>query len=106
MTGHIRSLRPARAAIAAVLAFSSPTLLAQDVVPPGQPAIANASPEPAPPAASAPTFAPAQPVVQATPSVAERLEAAIAAAPAEGKTQTPGAQPGADRKRRRGAGRE
>ena len=34
MTGHIRTIRPARAAIAAVLAFTATPLLAQDIVPP------------------------------------------------------------------------
>lgn len=94
MTGNIRSLRPARAAIAAVLAFSSPPLLAQTIVPPSQPVIVNPAAEPEqPPASSAPAFAPAQPVVQSTPSVEQRLDAAIAASQAEEKAQTAVAAP-------------
>ncbi|KEQ54269.1 hypothetical protein [Sphingobium chlorophenolicum] len=81
MTGNIRSLRPARAAIAAVLAFSSPALLAQTVVPPAEPVVA--APEGVPAPVLAPNFAPPQPVVQQTPSVEERLDAAIAASEAE-----------------------
>ncbi|AEG50245.1 hypothetical protein Sphch_2600 [Sphingobium chlorophenolicum L-1] len=86
MTGNIRSLRPARAAIAAVLAFSSPALLAQTVVPPAEPVVA--APEGVPAPISAPNFAPPQPVVQQTPSVEERLDAALAASEAE-KSSSP-----------------
>ncbi len=92
MTGHIRSIRPARAAIAAVLAFSATPLLAQTVEPPVATPVAPVAPTAAPvmeapavaPAASpAPTFAPNQPVVQQVASVEERRNAAIAASEAE-----------------------
>lgn len=96
MTREIRSTRPARAAIAAVLAFSATPLLAQEVAPlpvapvPMTPAVEPAAPPVAPvmeaappaPAASAPVMAPAQPVVQSTPSVEERKAEAIAQAEA------------------------
>lgn len=89
MTREIRSTRPARAAIAAVLAFSATPLLAQEVTPsPVAPLAEPAAPPVAPaveaappaPAASAPVMAPAQPVVQATPSVEDRKAEAIAQA--------------------------
>lgn len=92
MTGHIRSLRPARAAIAAVLAISSPTLFAQTVIPPAQPVIADPPVAQTQPAASpAPVFAPSQPVVQSTPSVEQRLDAAITASQAEEAQAVPAA---------------
>ncbi|PJG48420.1 hypothetical protein CAF53_09345 [Sphingobium sp. LB126] len=80
MTGNIRIIRPAGAAIAAVLAFNSPPLLAQTVVPPVTP---EGVASPAPPPASGPVFAPTQPVIQPTLSVDERLNAAITASKAE-----------------------
>ncbi len=96
MTGHIRSIRPARAAIAAVLAFSSTPLLAQTAEPPvaapampAAPVVAPVAEAPAPTpvtpeaSAQAPTFAANQPVVQQVASVDERLDAAIAASEAE-----------------------
>lgn len=85
MTGNIRTIRPAGAAIAAVLALSSPTLLAQTVTPPVMPEAA-APVAPQTPAAG-PVFAPNQPVVQPTPSADERLNAAIAASEAETATR-------------------
>ena len=94
MTGHIRSLRPARAAIAAVLAISSPALFAQTVIPPAQPVIPDPPVAQTQPAASpAPVFAPSQPVVQSTPSVEQRLDAAITAAQAEEAQAVPAAAP-------------
>lgn len=81
MTGNIRNIRPAGAAIAAVLALSSPTLVAQTATPPLTPE-ATASPAPQSFVAS-PAFAPTQPVVQPTPSVDERLNAAITASEME-----------------------
>ncbi|GEM_PF-7107759 len=42
MTGHIRTTRPARAAIAAVLALSATPLLAQEIAPAAEPAPATA----------------------------------------------------------------
>lgn len=96
MTGNIRSIRPARAAIAAVLAFSSPALLAQTVVVPPAvsaetPAAQTTAPSPAPAevTTATPQFAPTQPVVQSTPSVEERLNAAIAASQAEAESAAP-----------------
>ncbi|WP_298397800.1 hypothetical protein [Sphingobium sp.] len=91
MTGHIRNIRPARAAIAAVLALSATPLLAQTVViPPAIPttapesaAPAAAAPMQAPPAATAPIFTPGEPMVQATPPIDERIAAATAAVEAE-----------------------
>ncbi len=96
MTGHIRSIRPARAAIAAVLAFTATPLLAQTVEPPvavpampvapaAAPALEAPVSAPATPTAPAPTpsFAANQPVVQQVESVDERLSAAIAASEAE-----------------------
>ncbi|MFC3697849.1 hypothetical protein ACFOOJ_10395 [Sphingobium xenophagum] len=90
MTEHTSPIRPARAAIAAVLALSATPLLAQEIAPPpvaptvtvpatpSAPAVAPVAAAPA-----TPTFAPSAPVVQATPSVEERRAAAIAAAEAE-----------------------
>nr|MEC6702273.1 hypothetical protein [Sphingobium sp. SJ10-10] len=90
MTGYTRSVRPARAAIAAVLAFSSPALFAQTVIPPPDPAVAVPQAEPAPQAAApAPVFAPTQPMVQPTPPVEQRLDAAIAASKAENAELAP-----------------
>ncbi|WP_150294972.1 hypothetical protein [Sphingobium estronivorans] len=77
MTGNLRIIRPAGTAIAAVLALTSTSLLAQTVTPP------PVMPEAAAPQPTAPVFAPAQPMVQPTPSVDERLNAAIAASEAE-----------------------
>lgn len=90
MTEHTSPIRPARAAIAAVLALSATPLLAQEIAPPpvaptvtapATPSVPAAAPVAAAPAT--PTFAPSAPVVQATPSVEERRAAAIAAAEAE-----------------------
>ena len=90
MTGYTRSVRPARAAIAAVLALSSPALFAQTVIPPPEPAGAVSPVEPAPQAAApAPVFAPTQPIVQPTPSVEQRLDAAIAASKADNAEPAP-----------------
>lgn len=99
MTGHIRSIRPARAAIAAVLAFSATPLLAQTVELPVAAPVTAVAPAAAPvveapatvsaastPASPAPTFAPNQPVVQQVASVDERRNAAIAASEAEQAT--------------------
>lgn len=90
MTEHTCPIRPARAAIAAVLALSATPLLAQEIAPPPVATTVTAPaapPEPvvAPVAATpaAPSFATSAPVVQATPSVEERRAAAIAAAEAE-----------------------
>lgn len=86
MIKDIRLTRPARAAIAAVLAFSATPLLAQEVAPPAAapvapPQIAPVMDAPAS-VASAPVMAPTQPVVQSTPSVEERKAEAIAQAEA------------------------
>lgn len=95
MTERMQINRPARAAIAAVLAFSATPLLAQvAAVPPVAPTMTvpteSAPPSVAPPTvAPAPAFAPTQPVVQATPSVDERREAAIAASQAEAAQAKP-----------------
>lgn len=99
MTGHIRSIRPARAAIAAVLAFSATPLLAQTVEPPVAAPVTPVAPAAAPvvetpatvaaaptSASPAPTFAPNRPVVQQVASVDERRNAAIAASEAEQAT--------------------
>ncbi|MEC3912164.1 hypothetical protein U5A82_17290 [Sphingobium sp. CR2-8] len=96
MTGNIRTTRPARAAIAAVLALTATPLLAQtapvdvptmtpDVTVPTPPvAPATVVPTPAPTTAAAtPQFAPSQPVVQQTVPVEERIAAATAAVEAE-----------------------
>lgn len=90
MMKDIQSVRPARAAIAVVLAFSAAPLLAQEM---------SAQPDPvvqvpaSPPATSvpaqaqgevvAPTFTPNQPMVQPTASVEDRLNASIAVSEAE-----------------------
>jgi hypothetical protein len=91
MTEHIRNIRPARAAIAAVLALSATPVLAQVAAPPTvAPTIAPAMPDtPAPTVASptAPAFAVSQPVVQQTASVEDRRAASIAAAEAEAATK-------------------
>lgn len=98
MTREIRSTRPARAAIAAVLAFSATPLLAQDVAPlPVGPVAEPAAPQVAPvmeaappaPVASAPVMAPAQPVVQSTPTVEDRKAEAIAQAESARAGATP-----------------
>ena len=94
MNEHIRKIRPARAAIAAVLVMSATPVLAQVAAPPSvTPTIAPAAPAPAAPAPApaasvptAPAFAASQPVVQQTPSVEERRAASIAAAEAEAET--------------------
>lgn len=92
MIKDIQTTRPARAAIAAVLAFSATPVLAQEIAPAAVAPVATpqiapvVEATPAAPAAAAPVMAPAQPVVQATPSVEERKAEAIAqaeAAPAE-----------------------
>ncbi|MES2158600.1 MAG: hypothetical protein V4512_12405 [Pseudomonadota bacterium] len=91
MTEHIRNIRPARAAIAAVLALSATPVLAQVAAPPTvAPTIAPAMPDtPAPTVGSptAPAFAVSQPVVQQTASVEDRRAASIAAAEAEAATK-------------------
>ncbi|MCP1471544.1 hypothetical protein J3E64_003255 [Sphingobium sp. OAS761] len=87
MTGHILPIRPARAAIAAVLAFSATPLLAQTAAPPVVPTIVPpvqaVTPAPVTTAPDTAVFAPSAPVVQATPPVEERIAAARAAAEAE-----------------------
>ncbi|WCP13013.1 hypothetical protein sphantq_01428 [Sphingobium sp. AntQ-1] len=96
MTGNIRTNRPARAAIAAVLVLTATPLLAQTAAPPVAPTVAPATPAPvtaapapmaapmtAPAATPTPEFTPGQPVVQATPPLEERIAAATAAAEAE-----------------------
>lgn len=96
MTGNIRINRPARAAIAAVLALTATPLLAQVAAPPVAPTVApEAAPAAPVPVMSAPDFVgasaatptpeftPSQPVVQATPPLEERIAAATAAAEAE-----------------------
>jgi hypothetical protein len=100
MTGHIRTIRPARAAIAAVLAFSATPLFAQTVAPPlVAPTTVPDAPTPAatpmpvaPATTPSPVFKPSAPVVQATPPLEERIAVATAAAEAE-----QGAQPAARR---------
>lgn len=92
MNDHIRTIRPARAAIAAVLVLSTGPLFAQEtpsaaappptvVVPP--PVVATPPAQPAASAAPQVTFVPSQPQVQATAPVEERIAAARAAAEAE-----------------------
>ncbi|MEJ7933296.1 hypothetical protein WG907_03385 [Sphingobium sp. AN558] len=84
------STRPARAAIAAVLAFSSTAVLAQEVAaPPVAQGVAPlaatpvAPPTPAAAPAAAPVMAPSAPVVQQTASVEARLAEAVAKSEAE-----------------------
>ncbi|WP_232037304.1 hypothetical protein [Sphingobium amiense] len=86
MTGHTRLIRPAGAAIAAVLAFHSTPMIAQVIVPP------PVEPAPAPvadpvgaatPATPQVQFTPTAPVVQQTAPVEERIAAATAASEAE-----------------------
>ena len=93
MTDTIRSTRPARAAIAAVLAFSATPLLAQEIVapPPVAPTVTPAAPAATPPAAAAPLFTASQPVVQQTPPVEERIAEATAAVEAERAAPQPAA---------------
>lgn len=94
MRGYIHAVRPAGAAIAAVLALGSTMAGAQEapagstpiIVPP--PVVTPAAPTPA-----APTVAPAQPMVQQVPSVEERLAAARAASEAETTAAAPQASP-------------
>lgn len=90
MTDTIRSTRPARAAIAAVLAFSATPLLAQEIVapPPVMPS-ATAPVDATPPASDAPLFTPSQPVVQQTPPVDQRIAEASAAVEAERMAERP-----------------
>lgn len=99
MTVTIRSNHPAKAAIAAVLAFSATPLIAQTIAPPdaapvtAQQPVAPPAPAPAPTPdavtpsvtvpAAAPVMAPASPMVQPTASVEERRAAAIAQSEAE-----------------------
>jgi hypothetical protein len=90
MTGHIRLIRPAGAAIAAVLALQSTPMIAQVIVPPPvspAPAAADAVAMPTP-AAPPVEFKPAAPVVQQTMPVEERIAAATAAAEAESAQRT------------------
>ncbi len=93
MTYILSSARPARAAIAAVLAFSATPLFAQDVAPPAMvptaPAPAVSAPVPVAPmtSAPAPVMAAPAPVVQAVPTVEERRAAAIAQSEAEAAPQ-------------------
>lgn len=94
MRGYIHTVRPAGAAIAAVLALGSTIAGAQEapaisspiVVPP--PVVTSPAPMTAEPFA-----APAQPMVQQTPSVEERLAAARAASEAESATSAPAIAP-------------
>jgi hypothetical protein len=95
MTKHTLAVRPARLAIAAFLAFGSTPLLAQEAVvaPPtvATPTIVVPPPVVTAPDAAAPTtpnFAASAPVVQATPTVEENKEAAIAASQAEQAERT------------------
>ena len=87
MTIYLRSNRPAKAAIAAVLALSSTAVLAQEIVAPPVAGTVVAPPpaaaEPAPPSTAAPVMAPASPVVQQTASVEARIADAVAKAEAE-----------------------
>lgn len=87
MTIYLRSNRPAKAAIAAVLALSSTAVLAQEVVAPPVAGTVVAPPpaaaEPAPATTAAPVMAPASPVVQQTASVEARIADAVAKAEAE-----------------------
>lgn len=77
MRGYSLYLRPAGAAIAAVLAFGSTYSYAQEA-----PAPTDAVVVP-PPVISAPTATASQPMVQPTQSVDERIAAAVAASQAE-----------------------
>lgn len=99
MTGNIRTNRPARAAIAAVLALTATPLLAQTAAPTAMPSsaptiapevavptVAPSAPAPAQTAPDSVEFTPSQPVVQATPPIEERIAAATAAAEAEKAT--------------------
>lgn len=95
MTLCFRSNRPARAAIAAVLALSSTSVLAQElgsppaagtVAPP--PVASDPAPQSAVAATATPVMAPSTPVVQQTASVEARLAEAVAKAKAE-KAATP-----------------
>lgn len=90
MTDTIRSTRPARAAIAAVLAFSATPLLAQEIVapPPVMPSV-TAPAAATPPAPDAPLFTPSQPVVQQTLPVDQRIAEASAAVEAERAAERP-----------------
>lgn len=90
MTDTIRSTRPARAAIAAVLAFSATPLLAQEIVAP-PPVTPSVTPSPAatPTASEAPLFTPSQPVVQQTPPIDQRIAEASAAVEAERTSERP-----------------
>lgn len=87
MTIYLRSNRPAKAAIAAVLALSSTAVLAQEVVAPPVAGTVVAPPpaaaEPAPATTATPVMAPASPVVQQTASVEARIADAVAKAEAE-----------------------
>jgi hypothetical protein len=94
MTRNIRINRPARAAIAAVLAFTATPLMAQDAAPPVAPMPdvmvpppivqeSNAAPAASPPTQATVDFTPSQPVVQATAPVKERIAAAQAASAAD-----------------------
>ena len=99
MTGHIRTTRPARAAIAAVLALSATPLLAQEIAPAAAPAPAGTPPAfslPATPPVAAtpatpatPVFQPSAPVVQQTAPVDQRIAEARAAAEAEQASTRP-----------------
>jgi len=84
MRGYAYTVRPAGAAIAAVLAICSTISVAQEApgtTPPAESVVPPPASAPAPDAS--PAFAPVQPVIQPTPSVEERLAASVAASEAE-----------------------
>lgn len=85
MTAHVRLIRPAGAAIAAVLAIQSTPMIAQIVVPPAvTPAQSAADPAPAMGSATPRVeFRQSDPTVQPTVPVEERIAAATAAAEEE-----------------------
>ncbi|WP_370169753.1 hypothetical protein [Sphingobium abikonense] len=107
MTGHIRTPRPARAAIAAVLAFTATPVLAQDmgsaasaptmtpdatiITPPAMTQAPTATTSPAIGADSptTPVFQPSAPVVQQTAPIEQRIAEARAAAEAEQAERRP-----------------
>jgi hypothetical protein len=105
MTGHIRTPRPARAAIAAVLAFTATPVLAQDMGSPAPaptmtpdttiitpPAVTQAPTTSPAIGADSPTtavFQPSAPVVQQTAPIEQRIAEARAAAEAEQAASRP-----------------
>ncbi|WP_370309881.1 hypothetical protein [Sphingobium abikonense] len=107
MTEHIRTPRPARAAIAAVLAFTATPVLAQDmgtaastptmtpdatiITPPAvtQAPTATTSPAIGADSPTTPVFQPSAPVVQQTAPIEQRIAEARAAAEAEQAASRP-----------------